>query len=490
MRHVICRTYGRVTRKSFFRVVIGKFLSYVGISRKSAVRFVHIIAVHRVVGFNQFVLGVQDNRKAVAVRFDFAPVIFRVHHHNACRIAPRRVFKHFKLRFRRARRHRFQAERISVDQEGFVHFSVPGEQGIRGVAVHTVTRRDHKRFALGKRSVRKRDEILLRQCRFQRRARHAGGIFRVEIFRVRAVVNSDDFRGSVIDNERLTVRAVRHRSRKFLRIDCKIHFRVIGNGNVLFDHDIFNSRFRRTDGNVRNVIRHHHFTGEIRDVAVCVGNVQFHGVFAGLVAVVAAEIVDIDLQIRNIVGKIERAVIVGNGYAAHHKRAHIFFARTERHGKRGTIFHDRRFIDVRRKNRFRFVFPIQLHRRAVLINHVFIDERSSVVIESLSHHPRRHHYGITACGNRHVFVSIARHGIFRAVKHKTLRRRSYALGMIDVHQRAVCAVSSFDHHTVFRKDRRFSAAARDTEHDTAFGSVIEYAVFIIFVRLVRRQRIE
>ena len=214
--------------------------------------------------------------------------------------------------------------------------------------MHAVTGCDYQRFAVAERSKRESDEILLRKRRFQRRTRHAGRIFRIVILRVGAVVNSYDFRRSVIDDERLIVSAVRHRTRKFFRINHEIHFGVIGNGNVLFDNDIFDACFRGADRYIRNVIRHDDFTGKTRDVSVGVGNVHIHGVFAGLIAVVSADIFDIDLQIRDVVGNIERTVIVGNGNAAYRKRAHIGFRGTERYRKRGAIFYDGRFIGVRR----------------------------------------------------------------------------------------------------------------------------------------------
>lgn len=78
--------------------------------------------------------------------------------------------------------------------------------------------------------------------------------------------------------------------------------------------------------------------------------------------------------------------------------------------------------------------------------------------------------------NRHEFVRIVRYGIFHVVVYETLCRGAYALRMIDIHQSAVGTVSAFDDHAVFRKNRGFSAAARNAEHDAAFGSVVKYAV--------------
>ena len=129
--------------------VRNRFVHRIGQRR---MRRIHIRAADGIVRFNQFSIGIEHYGDSVAVGFDFALIRFRVYHHDARRVAPCCVFKHFELRFRRARGYGFHTERISVDGKRFVDFSVAQKQRIRGVVVHAVTRCDYQRFAVAERS--------------------------------------------------------------------------------------------------------------------------------------------------------------------------------------------------------------------------------------------------------------------------------------------------------------------------------------------------
>ena len=165
MRRIISVAYGIFARKILFRIVLGEFLPHVGISDQRAVRFVHIIAVRRIVNLRDFTrCGIDDKRIPVTVAFHRARVVFGINVDIPCGVRPGGVHVYRK--------------RCGIVADGYVVFvdchhadgndfrTEPGAEiavgkrscGIRRVVA--VVGERYQRFALGK--VRKRIRYVIR----------------------------------------------------------------------------------------------------------------------------------------------------------------------------------------------------------------------------------------------------------------------------------------------------------------------------------------
>ena len=247
------------------------------------------------------------------------------------------------------------------------------------------------------------------------------------------------------------------------------------NGKILVNSDLFGEQAKClvADHNVYKVVNNLYLTGNGGGVRA-VGCSQGNGVNADRINVKSAVVSNGNFN-RYVVGRIEGAVIVGDGKTAEdcNSKIKLCIGQVSKNlivvtGNNGSL------VYVRSEDLLG-ISPKEANNVAVLVNNVVVHKAAAVGVNGGSAVAVLNNDCIAACRNGEVLCKCACNGNGLAVNFKRGYSTCGSVGVCSVYELGVSAVTAFNYKAVCINYSCYTVAACNVDGNSSIGCVVEYA---------------